>query len=259
MLWATPPTGLTVFTYLVGLTVVTVAIPYLFSACAQLAYLVSRRRRVHGWALARRPAIAGCQHPVLDVGHLRRRLPGRLPGDRAALAGIPIYAFLKARRERLGLCAEPIELTATPTRSNAAMTSLGVHSEVGRLRQVILHRPGLELNRLTPTNIDDCSSTTCCGSSGPARSTTRSPRCCATQGVEVHLLRQLLAETLEHAGGPRLHPRPGVSPRDGRPVAGRSAPRAARRRSTGRAGRVPRRRHDQARPAAGHGARACIW
>ena len=30
------------------------------------------------------------------------------------LLGIPIYAFLKARRERLGLAAEPVELpTAT--------------------------------------------------------------------------------------------------------------------------------------------------
>jgi len=31
--------------------------------------------------------------------------------------------------------------------------SLGVHSETGRLRQVIVHRPGLELARLTPQNI----------------------------------------------------------------------------------------------------------
>lgn len=30
--------------------------------------------------------------------------------------------------------------------------ALGVHSEVGRLRQVIVHRPGLELSRLTPSN-----------------------------------------------------------------------------------------------------------
>jgi len=29
---------------------------------------------------------------------------------------------------------------------------LGVHSEVGRLRQVVVHRPGLELDRLTPGN-----------------------------------------------------------------------------------------------------------
>jgi arginine deiminase len=31
---------------------------------------------------------------------------------------------------------------------------LGVHSEVGHLRQVIVHRPGLELSRLTPANIE---------------------------------------------------------------------------------------------------------
>jgi arginine deiminase len=30
----------------------------------------------------------------------------------------------------------------------------GVHSEVGRLRRVIVHRPGLELSRLTPSNCD---------------------------------------------------------------------------------------------------------
>ena len=28
----------------------------------------------------------------------------------------------------------------------------GVHSEVGRLRQVMVHRPGLEHTRLTPSN-----------------------------------------------------------------------------------------------------------
>src|SRR3954467_3037837 len=33
-------------------------------------------------------------------------------------------------------------------------TTFGVHSEVGRLRQVILHRPDLELQRLTPSNVD---------------------------------------------------------------------------------------------------------
>lgn len=29
-----------------------------------------------------------------------------------------------------------------------------VDSEVGRLRQAIVHRPGLELSRLTPANVD---------------------------------------------------------------------------------------------------------
>lgn len=58
--------GLKVFTYLVGLSVVTVAIPYLFSACAQLAYLASRRRKVDGWALARDLAIAGSRRAAND-------------------------------------------------------------------------------------------------------------------------------------------------------------------------------------------------
>ena len=33
--------------------------------------------------------------------------------------------------------------------------ALGVHSEVGKLRKVIVHRPELSLKRLTPTNHDE--------------------------------------------------------------------------------------------------------
>ena len=35
------------------------------------------------------------------------------------------------------------------------MTSFGVHSEVGKLRKVIVHRPDLSLKRLTPDNHDE--------------------------------------------------------------------------------------------------------
>jgi arginine deiminase len=35
------------------------------------------------------------------------------------------------------------------------VSSLGAHSEVGKLRKVMVHRPGLELQRLTPANHDD--------------------------------------------------------------------------------------------------------
>jgi len=35
------------------------------------------------------------------------------------------------------------------------MTAYGVHSEVGKLRQVIVHRPELSLKRLTPDNHDE--------------------------------------------------------------------------------------------------------
>ena len=36
-----------------------------------------------------------------------------------------------------------------------ATRTFGVHSEVGRLREAIVHRPGLELNRLTPANCEE--------------------------------------------------------------------------------------------------------
>ncbi|MEO5900662.1 MAG: amino acid permease [Ilumatobacteraceae bacterium] len=104
-------TGLKVFTYLVYLSVVTVAIPYLFSACAQLAYLASRRRKVDGWALARDMAVAGS-------GVLFSLWVAFAAGYQAVyqaillfLVGIPIYSFLKARRERLGQAMEPAELS----------------------------------------------------------------------------------------------------------------------------------------------------
>ena len=35
------------------------------------------------------------------------------------------------------------------------MSELGVHSEVGKLRKVMVHRPDLSLQRLTPTNHDE--------------------------------------------------------------------------------------------------------
>ena len=110
MLWSyTTATGLTVFTDLVDLTVVTVAIPYPFSACAQLSYLVSKRRRVQGWALARDLTIAG-------AGVLFSMWVTFAAGYQAVyqalvvvLAGVVLYAFLKARRERLGQVAAPVD------------------------------------------------------------------------------------------------------------------------------------------------------
>ena len=103
MLWSyTTKTGLTVFTELVDLTVVTVAIPYLFSACAQLTYLVSKRRRVQGWALARDLVIAG-------VGVLFSMWVTFAAGYAAVyealvivLIGVILYAFIKAHRDQGG-------------------------------------------------------------------------------------------------------------------------------------------------------------
>jgi APA family basic amino acid/polyamine antiporter len=103
MLWSyTTATGLTVFTYLVDLTVVTVAIPYLFSACAQLAYLVSRRRRVQGWRLGRDLAIAGTSVLFSLWVTFAAGYQAVYQALVLVLAGIVLYAFIAARRQPAG-------------------------------------------------------------------------------------------------------------------------------------------------------------
>ncbi len=102
-------TGLKVFTYLVYLSVVTVAIPYFFSACAQFAYLVSRRRKVQGAALLRDMTIA-------VVGGLFAMWVTFAAGYQSVyqtvlllLIGLPLYAVIKAHRERTGQVLEPVD------------------------------------------------------------------------------------------------------------------------------------------------------
>ena len=102
-------TGLTVFEYLVDLSVVTVAIPYFFSACAQLAYLVSRRRRVVGALLVRDLSIATCSVLFSLWVTFAAGYQAVYQAMLLLLVGLPIYAFLKARKERLGQAPEPDE------------------------------------------------------------------------------------------------------------------------------------------------------
>jgi APA family basic amino acid/polyamine antiporter len=101
--------GLTVFTYLVNLTVMTVALAYFFSALAQLTYLVSRRRQVQGWRLARDLSVAGTG--VLFSMWLTFASGYQVvyQGLVVILAGMIVYAFLNARRQRLGEASEPVE------------------------------------------------------------------------------------------------------------------------------------------------------
>jgi len=108
MLWRyTTATGLTVFIDLVDLTVVTVALPYLFSACAQLTYLVSRRRRVQGWLLARDLTVAGASVLFSMWVTFASGYSAVYQAMVLVLAGLVLYAFLKARRERLGQAPGP--------------------------------------------------------------------------------------------------------------------------------------------------------
>jgi basic amino acid/polyamine antiporter, APA family len=113
MLWSyTTAAGLTVFTELVALTVVTVAIPYLFSACAQLAYLVSKRRRVQGWALARDLVIAGLSVLFSMWVTFAAGYQSVYQAMVLVLAGVVIYPFIKAHREDTGQVTAPAEHSA---------------------------------------------------------------------------------------------------------------------------------------------------
>ena len=97
MLWSyTTKTGLTVFTDLVDLTVVTVAIPYLFSACVQLSYLVSKQHRVHGWQLTRDLAIAGAGVLFSMWVTFAAGYQSVYQSLIIVLAGVVLYAFLKS-------------------------------------------------------------------------------------------------------------------------------------------------------------------
>jgi basic amino acid/polyamine antiporter, APA family len=110
MLWRyTSSTGLTVFTYLVDLTVVTVALPYLFSACAQLTFLVSRRRPIHGWVLARDLLVAGCSVLFSLWVTFASGYQAVYQALIVVLVGIILYAFLNGRRERTGEIPQPAD------------------------------------------------------------------------------------------------------------------------------------------------------
>jgi arginine deiminase len=74
--------------------------------------------------------------------------------------------------------------------------SLGVHSEVGRLQQVIVHRPGLELSRLTPSNVDDLLFDDILWVKRARQEHDAFVGALVDQSVVVHHLDQLLAETM---------------------------------------------------------------
>jgi len=76
------------------------------------------------------------------------------------------------------------------------MTSLGVHSEVGTLRQAIVHRPGLELSRLTPDNIEELLFDDILWAERAREEHDRFAGALRDHGVTVHQFADLLSETL---------------------------------------------------------------
>ena len=76
------------------------------------------------------------------------------------------------------------------------MTEFGVHSEVGKLRKVMVHRPELSLQRLTPTNHDDLLFDDVLWVERAQYEHDQFVEKMRAHGVEVYLLRDLLSEAL---------------------------------------------------------------
>lgn len=83
--------------------------------------------------------------------------------------------------------------------------AFGSNSEVGTLRAVILHRPGPELQRLTPRNNDALLFDGLPWVAKAQREHDAFAALLRARGVEVLLLADLLTEALAHSGAARMH------------------------------------------------------
>ena len=79
--------------------------------------------------------------------------------------------------------------------------NFSVQSEVGQLRQVIVHRPGLELSRLTPGNVSELLFDDVLWAGRAKEEHDAFAEALRAKGVRVHYFGQLLAQTLEVPAG----------------------------------------------------------
>ena len=80
---------------------------------------------------------------------------------------------------------------------NEASNELGVHSEVGKLRKVMVHRPELSLQRLTPSNHDELLFDDVLWVERAQYEHDQFVARMRERGVEVFVLRELLAREVE--------------------------------------------------------------
>ncbi|RPI08465.1 MAG: arginine deiminase, partial [Actinobacteria bacterium] len=78
--------------------------------------------------------------------------------------------------------------------------SFHVDSEVGQLRQAIVHRPGLELTRLTPNNVDELLFDDVRWAQRAREEHDAFAQKLRDKGVKVHLFADLLAQALDQPG-----------------------------------------------------------
>jgi arginine deiminase len=92
-------------------------------------------------------------------------------------------------------------MNATTTQQAQPAVSLGVHSEVGKLRKVLVCAPGLAHRRLTPSNSDELLFDDVMWVENAQRDHLDFVNKLRTRGVEVVELHDLLAETMDVPGG----------------------------------------------------------
>ena len=80
------------------------------------------------------------------------------------------------------------------------MNEFGVHSEVGKLRKVLVHRPDLSLKRLTPSNRDELLFDDVLWVEHAQREHDQFVEEFTSRGVEVFHVHELLAEALKTPG-----------------------------------------------------------
>ena len=78
--------------------------------------------------------------------------------------------------------------------------TFSVQSEAGQLRQAIIHRPGLELSRLTPQNIGDLLFDDVLWTNKAKEEHDVFAEILRDHGVQVHYFGQLLAEVMDARG-----------------------------------------------------------
>src|SRR5690349_8526545 len=115
---------------------------------------------------------------VRDRGHR-----GRVP---RSLRCVPLCGWI----------GEHAEARVSAAWSEETTMALGVHSEVGTLRKVIVHRPGLEHSRLTPSNAAELLFDDVIWVARAKQEHDAFAGVMRDRGVEVFEAEQLLAETL---------------------------------------------------------------
>jgi arginine deiminase len=82
------------------------------------------------------------------------------------------------------------------TTSQDLTLRVGIHSEIGRLREVVVHRPGRELDRLTPDNAAELLFDDVLWADRARREHDEFTEVMRSHGVRVHLFADLLAQAL---------------------------------------------------------------